>query len=890
MSNQRFEERSDVQPPDDGVTVLLVAASGVVDGLATGLQRDIEHVLPASSIDDALAVLEDATVDCVVSELELDEGDGLALMDGVRERYPALPFVLWTDAGDEAVASEVIAAGVSDYVPRREGGLLEFESVAERVRRLVATHDTGSARDGRDLKLIADLNQSLARAETIDEGLDVVLTDVCEATAWVYGELWVPNSSRDELEHAKSYVLNDEFRPFVRVTRTTTFQKGEGLPGRVWATEDTEWIRDVSDLSPEKYIRTEIADDTNFKAAFGIPVNVGGRVEAVLAYYATEPRTFSADMAAVVETLAATFGRLIRNEQAETQVADAKRQRRYTAPVETVSAATAELQRADAPGSMAQTVVDAAAELLDASVAVAYVYDEDAGELVPAAASDEYDAEVDDLPRVSPGETIVWQGFAERERKRVDDVGVVDTVPGSRASVRGLLVPLGERGVVVVGDADPEPHDRFCIQLLEVLCAIAGETLARCDRTEELEHRRRELQRRTHSLEQSRRLADELRTTMTAIAEADSHAGIARAACTALTALDRIDGAWIGEPNPERDELRVVFQAGVPESYLQTVPLGLETDNSLPAARATRDQAVTVEENVAEKPQSGGWRRTALLYEFQSIVSVPIRYENVLYGVLTAISSEPDRYDDATRSTLEGIGSLVGWAFNAVDRRNALLDDETVTLTLEFAGTDDVFNWLASRTRSEINLENVSVRPDGGYLVHFEAGESDPDDLTTYLAEHPAVQRSRLLSGGESPVVEAVVVGDCVATTVAGLGADVHQVTATEQGSRIDLSIPRRRDKQRFLGQVTEEYPDAELKAHASRPPSSPSLSAMVDRQLTDRQHEILKAAYHGGFFEQPRESTGKEIAQSLGISQPAFSTQLRTIQKKLVESMYEND
>ena len=55
---------------------------------------------------------------------------------------------------------------------------------------------------------------------------------------------------------------------------------------------------------------------------------------------------------------------------------------------------------------------------------------------------------------------------------------------------------------------------------------------------------------------------------------------------------------------------------------------------------------------------------------------------------------------------------------------------------------------------------------------------------------------------------------------------------------------------------------------------------------LTDRQRDLLRTAYYSGFFEQPRTRTGADIADSFGISQPAFSKQLRTAQQKLLTAI----
>jgi len=71
-------------------------------------------------------------VDCVVSDYGIDGTNGLELLEAVREEYPDFPFILFTDDGDEDIASDAIAAGVTDYLqktPREE----QYKALADRI-------------------------------------------------------------------------------------------------------------------------------------------------------------------------------------------------------------------------------------------------------------------------------------------------------------------------------------------------------------------------------------------------------------------------------------------------------------------------------------------------------------------------------------------------------------------------------------------------------------------------------------------------------------------------------------------------------------------------------------------------------------------------------------
>jgi PAS domain S-box-containing protein len=85
--------------------------------------------------------LREGSFDCVVSDYEMPGMDGLALLETVRERHPELPFILFTGRGSEAIASEAISAGVTEYMQKGTDPE-QFEVLANRVRNAVEKYET----------------------------------------------------------------------------------------------------------------------------------------------------------------------------------------------------------------------------------------------------------------------------------------------------------------------------------------------------------------------------------------------------------------------------------------------------------------------------------------------------------------------------------------------------------------------------------------------------------------------------------------------------------------------------------------------------------------------------------------------------------------------------
>lgn len=96
----------------------------------------------ATNAGDGLDHLEQGTPDCIVSGYELPEQNAIEFLESIRENYPDLPFILYTENGNEQVASDAISAGVTEYL-QRDPTNENVGIVATRIANVVDEHRTG---------------------------------------------------------------------------------------------------------------------------------------------------------------------------------------------------------------------------------------------------------------------------------------------------------------------------------------------------------------------------------------------------------------------------------------------------------------------------------------------------------------------------------------------------------------------------------------------------------------------------------------------------------------------------------------------------------------------------------------------------------------------------
>ena len=119
----------------DRIPVLLVDDDpDLLSVTASFLEREADRIAVETAADPTagLELLAERDVECVVADYDMPGRNGLDFLEAVRERDPDLPFILYTGTGSEAIASEAISAGVTDYLQKR-GGTERYERLANRV-------------------------------------------------------------------------------------------------------------------------------------------------------------------------------------------------------------------------------------------------------------------------------------------------------------------------------------------------------------------------------------------------------------------------------------------------------------------------------------------------------------------------------------------------------------------------------------------------------------------------------------------------------------------------------------------------------------------------------------------------------------------------------------
>jgi len=119
-------------------------------------------------------------------------------------------------------------------------------------------------------------------------------------------------------------------------------------------------------------------------------------------------------------------------------------------------------------------------------------------------------------------------------------------------------------------------------------------------------------------------------------------------------------------------------------------------------------------------------------------------------------------------------------------------------------------------------------------------------------------------------------------------GATVTSATVDATDDRFVVEAPGTTDVRDVVEHVRNELPDAELVATGERDCEIDTVGrpgGVLD-DLTERQHEVLEAAYRAGCYAWPRESTAEEVAADLDLTRPTLHGHLRKAERALLSRL----
>ena len=156
----------------------------------------------------------------------------------------------------------------------------------------------------------------LAEATTLASATPRILEAICESLNWSVGGIWRVDQKEKVLRCVETWHRpSAKVEEFGRVTHSTTFASGVGLPGRVWAQAQPVWIEDVT--RDANFPRASIAAQEGLHAAFGFPILLGAEVLGVLEFFCNHIQQPDHRLLEMMSAIGSQIGQFIERKAAE---------------------------------------------------------------------------------------------------------------------------------------------------------------------------------------------------------------------------------------------------------------------------------------------------------------------------------------------------------------------------------------------------------------------------------------------------------------------------------------------------------------------------------------------------------------------------------------------
>ena len=111
------------------------------------------------------------------------------------------------------------------------------------------------------------VSRMLAQAKTLNSAIEETLKILCETFSWRFGEYWTLDKVPASLRQTLCWdITSTDHTPY----SDWTFQRGEGLPGRIWETEQPTYFKNLTQ-NPD-FLRREFALEMGLRHGYGFPV------------------------------------------------------------------------------------------------------------------------------------------------------------------------------------------------------------------------------------------------------------------------------------------------------------------------------------------------------------------------------------------------------------------------------------------------------------------------------------------------------------------------------------------------------------------------------------------------------------------------------------------
>jgi two-component system CheB/CheR fusion protein len=220
-----------------------------------------------------------------------------------------------------------------DTVRRRKDGTFINVSITVSPIRHADGHVIGASKIARDIServrndrrrlaqyTVASL---LAGSWTLAEASPAILQTIASIGDWAYTGIWIHDESVGKLRcHAFWHGGSARLEKFGEHSSAIEFERSQGLPGRVWESNEPAWVSNVA--ADRNFPRADAAREAGLRGGFAFPLFAGRAVNGVIELFSDQKVEPDNDLLQLVTALGSQVGLFIERRRIDRELQEAK--------------------------------------------------------------------------------------------------------------------------------------------------------------------------------------------------------------------------------------------------------------------------------------------------------------------------------------------------------------------------------------------------------------------------------------------------------------------------------------------------------------------------------------------------------------------------------------
>lgn len=362
-----------------------------------------------------------------------------------------------------------------------------------------------------------------------------------------------------------------------------------------------------------------------------------------------------------------------------------------------------------------------------------------------------------------------------------------------------------------------------------------------------------------------------------AVALASSRSDLRREVAQSIA--NTYTGAWIGTYDPATETVEPKATAGEVGPGIEAIPMetteGSARSASPVVTAAVTDRRVQIEPIESAEP-----------VEAAAVAGVPLYFGEATYGAI-AVYAQTEEFRRHERDVLTALGRTVAIGINALESQRTLHGDGVVEFELVL-GDHPLGSFADALSCSLRHTGTVGDRGEQSLLFELEDAADVDDERIHAAAEAAGVTVHAIFAAS---VVELSVDETPLEKLLREYSGELCRWSVEDGVAVATIEVGREALARSLAADAMDELPNADLSSYRRREQTHRTHSgfvAEIESRLTERQRAALVRAHTSGYFAWPHETSGDEIAESMGVTRSTFHQHLRAAQRKIVAAIVE--